>query len=404
MGRATPERSKILLISSNFPPVTGGASTVYENICRKSGGRVVALTAERDYTTGKRLEGVQVYAATAGHPVHRIELLRPLAPGAAGGGGSKWRDLRLMAAVLWRVSAICFTDKVRVVCLGDLVYGGWLAFPLKYLLGRKVVIYVHGEEITTASGGGVFDAWRRRFLAHADSVVAVSRFTADALVRLMGVKPTKITLISNGVDLAKFAPSAEPAAAHPATRPPSRRIILTVGRLVPRKGMDRLIEAMPSVLSRCPEAHLLVAGHGPQRAELEQIVDDLGLQDHVTFLGRVADAELKQLYERADVFALPNREMPDGDTEGFGLVFLEANAFGTPVVAGSVGGAIDAVTDGVNGLVVNGDRASEVAHALCRVLLEPDLRARLSGGAIKVARESDWSIRVRQFLDLCDRL
>ena len=397
------KRSKILLISSNFPPVTGGASTVYENICRKGGGRVIALAPRRDYTTGNTLEGAEAYDATAGHPVHRLELLRPLAPGAAGGGGSKLRDLRLMAAVLWRVAGICVADKVRTVCLGDLVYGGWLVFPLRYLLGRKVVIYVHGEEITTASAGGMFDEQRSRFLAHAHAVVAVSRFTVDVLVQRMQVDPAKIELISNGVDLEKFASSPAPAERF-APGPPGKRIVLTVGRLIPRKGFDRLIQAMPAVLQRCPDAHLLVAGDGPQRLELEEIARRLGLTDHVSFLGRVSDAQLNQLYEGCEVFALPNREMPDGDTEGFGLVFLEANAFAKPVVAGRVGGAVDAVTDGVNGLAVDGDSAAEISDALCRILLDQTLYAQLSAGALKVARQSDWSHRVRQFLDFCERL
>jgi len=401
---AMSERGKILLVSSNFPPVTGGSATVYENLCLKGGGRVIALAARRDYITGQTLD-YAAYDAAAGAMVQRVDLLRPLTPEATAGGGSKWRDLRLMATVLRRIIDICLKEKVRVVCLGDLVYGGWLAFPLRYMFGRKVVVYVHGEEITTESAGGLFDRQRGRFLAHAHGIVAVSRFTRDEIVRRMHVDPAKIELISNGVDLQKFVAAKRSSASAPAAvGPPGKRRLLTVGRLIPRKGFDRLIQAMPRLLERCPDAHLLVAGDGPQRGELEQLAADLQLTDHLTFLGRVSDDELNRLYEAAEVFALPNREMPDGDTEGFGLVFLEANAFGKPVVAGCAGGAVDAVTNGVNGLTVNGDSAVEVADAICRILLEPDLYRELSAGAAKVAGASDWPLRVRQFLDYCDGL
>jgi phosphatidylinositol alpha-1,6-mannosyltransferase len=177
-----------------------------------------------------------------------------------------------------------------------------------------------------------------------------------------------------------------------------------VGRLVARKGADRLIEAMPQIVRVCPDVHLLIAGDGPMRSKLEGLIQSLNLQRSVTLLGAVSDRDLDDLYALAEVFALPNREMPDGDTEGFGLVFLEANACGKPVVAGLAGGAPDAVTDQINGLTVDGNSVDAVAHAVNALFTDKDLYARLSQGALMVARRSGWESRAADFLGLCGQL
>lgn len=398
----------VLLVSSTFPPVTGGSAIVYENICRCAGGRVIALAPSRDYLTGLPLTGVADYDRQAGFPIHRIALLRPVNVARRAGRLSAMRaavdDVLLMLQILLRTVQTARRSRVRTICLGDLVYGGWLLFPLKYLFGYKVIFYVHGEEVTTQSGGGLFDRWRARFLAHADAVIAVSQFTRDALERLMQVDPAKVTLIPNGVNLERFQVRAAPPGLSARYGVADKRVLLSVGRLVPRKGSDHLIEAMPDILRACPDLHLLVAGEGPLRTRLEDLIRSLRLQDSVTLLGAVSDEDLDGLYALAHAFALPNRTMPDGDTEGFGLVFLEANACGKPVVAGQAGGAPDAVSDQVNGLTVDGNSIAAIAHAVTSLFTDEKLHARLSQGALTVARRSSWESRAADFLGLCERL
>lgn len=389
-----------LIVSSNFPPVRGGAATVYENLCRFSNGAIQAMSASLSYETGTAHVGVEHYDASAPFRIHRMKLLRP----AQAGKPSKVKDLALMAKVLWRIGVVARRERIRVICLGDLVYGGWLVYPLKRLFRYGTILYIHGEEITVRSGGGLFDLWRARFLAQADAVVCVSRFTQEALANRMGVERNKIALIENGVDTERFRPGdpdPELVARHGWT---GQRLILSVGRLVRRKGFDKLIEAMPIVLDQCKNAHLAVIGEGPLRAELQASIQQRGLARHVSLLGAANDSELPALYAAAELFALPNREMPDGDTEGFGLVFLEANACGKPVVAGRAGGAVDAVKDGVNGLLVNGESPEEIARAILRLLNDEALRSRLSAGGLAAAKQADWRLRAAQFLQLCDRL
>jgi phosphatidylinositol alpha-1,6-mannosyltransferase len=183
-----------------------------------------------------------------------------------------------------------------------------------------------------------------------------------------------------------------------------RPVLLTVSRLYARKGIDRVIQSLPAVLRRIPDLVYLVVGDGGYRPELEQLVSRHELGANVVFAGAVPDYELTDHYSLGDVFIMANREMPDGETEGFGLVFLEANACGLPVIAGKAGGSVDAVTDQVNGLVVDGDDVAAIGAAVIALFDDAALRERLRDGGTEVASASGWERRVDQFLRFCDRL
>jgi phosphatidylinositol alpha-1,6-mannosyltransferase len=149
----------------------------------------------------------------------------------------------------------------------------------------------------------------------------------------------------------------------------------------------------------CVPAYLVV-GDGPYRAALEAIAAERGMTDKVAFAGAVAEEELVDHYALGDVFVMPNRRLANGDTEGFGLVFLEANACGLPVIAGSDGGSIDAVRDGVNGLLVDGHSVDAIARAMLELRRDPALRARLRAGGLEAAAAADWRHKAQAFLGL----
>jgi phosphatidylinositol alpha-1,6-mannosyltransferase len=129
-----------------------------------------------------------------------------------------------------------------------------------------------------------------------------------------------------------------------------KRVILSVSRLVERKGVDKVIEALPFVLERCPNALYVVVGDGPYRERLMELAQEKGIADKVLFAGRVPD--IRPFYRACDVFVLPTREGRKGDIEGLGLVYLEAAACGKPVVASLVGGVADAVVPNETALIV----------------------------------------------------
>lgn len=400
---------KCLLVTRAFPPVVGGSATVYGNLARCAEGAVVVLAPFLDGQSGRELVGWQEHDRAAGFRVFRTPLLRA-PPGRPGSRlRALWqllsRDMPLMLRVLTRVARIVRRERVAVVVIGEVVYGGWLAGPCRFLLRRKVVLYIHGEELTIDRRPvTIAQALRGVHLRLAHAIVTVSRFGQHALTDRYGVEPGKIELITNGIDLDRFQPRPGDPTLRERYGLRDKRILLTVGRLSARKGMDRVIEALPAVLSRHPDVHYLIVGEGAYRAHLARLAAELGLADHVTFAGSVSDRALLEHYAIADVFVMPHRQLASGDTEGFGVVFLEANACGVPVVAGMAGGAADAVQNDVNGLTVDGEDVRAIAQAIVRILADPALRERLRAGGLARARQADCHHKTAQFLDLCRRL
>jgi phosphatidylinositol alpha-1,6-mannosyltransferase len=313
-------------------------------------------------------------------------------------------DLLIRVSLVRELRRIVRADRINTVCIGELVASGWLTTVCRHLFGLKTITYVHGEEVSTRIPYDTDGRRRRRSLAATDGIVAVSRFTRDTLIDTMGVPPAKIELISNGVDLTRFNPRPKRADLLARYGLEGRRILLTVGRLYERKGMDKVIESLPRVLEQLNGIAYLVVGDGPYRPALEAMAARFGVHDNVVFAGAVADTELVDHYALADVFIMANREMPDGDTEGFGLVFLEANACAIPVIAGLSGGSTDAVTNEINGLTVDGNDPAQIAAAILRLFGDAELRQRLIASGLEVAQRSGWDQKVSQFLQFCDRI
>lgn len=399
--------ARSILVSSHFPPLRGGAGVVYDQICRHLAGRVTALSAGRDYATNLPIAASVEFDAQAPYRMVRLPLLRPPYRQQRSRLASLLAVLVIDLPILMRTLAVaawvCRRQRARIVCIGDLISLGWMVWPLRYVLRLKVMFYIHGEEASVA-GAGLLFRLRRSSLGRAHAIVAVSAFTRDLLVTRLGVDPGKILVLSNGVDLDRFRPGPVDRATIEAFGATDGRLILGVGRLIERKGFDTLIDALPAVLARVPDVRCLIAGEGPLQAELERRVREANLSGRVRLLGAVADRALLALYRRAEIFAMPNRTTATGDTEGFGLVFLEANACGKPVVAGRAGGAVEAITDGCNGVLVDGESHEEVAAALIRLLTDAAFYAQLSAGACARAAANGWDSRAEAYQSLCDAL
>jgi phosphatidyl-myo-inositol dimannoside synthase len=313
-------------------------------------------------------------------------------------------DLPLYARILWAAYRQIRRHDINVVCMGELVSGGWLGVALKRLLGCRLLFYIHGEEVTTDTAGRLGGDRRQHYLAVADRVISVSSFTSAALEREMGVPPEKIALIPNGVDTARFSPAPLNPALLARWQITDHPLVLTVGRLVPRKGMDMAIHAMLRVVDKHPRARHLIVGDGPYRAELSQLIQQLGLQEHVHLVGALPFNEVLDLFLSCQVFLMPNRTMPDGDTEGFGLVFREANACGKPAVGGRAGGAVDAIDDGQTGYLVDGTNPDDIAQKVILLLDDPALAARMGQQGLTTARYNDVKAVAGRFLDVCESL
>ncbi|WP_207060987.1 glycosyltransferase [Motiliproteus sp. SC1-56] len=395
-----------LLVTSIFPPINGGSAVVYEKLAYYSpGSRMMVLAPKYHCATREALEGWQEFDLRVPYPVARLNLLRPWVLEAK----SLWHslflilthDMPLRARVLFTTLSLIRKHKVKVLCIGELNSLSWLGSLCRSLTGVKVVNYIHGEEVTTETVYRRFGRKRKRYLHQADAVVAVSQFTKRYLLEHYGLSAEKVRLIPNGVDVEQFVPGEKPALLLQRYGLEGKRVLLTVGRLVPRKGIDKTIEALPMLVKRMPDLHYLIVGTGPYRAELERLVDEHKMRTHVTFAGRVSEDELVLHYQLCDLFLMPNREMPDKDTEGFGLVFLEANACQKPVVGGLAGGAVEAVRNGYNGLSVDGNSPQEIADVIERIFSEPGLSEHLADNGLTLARGSSFQFCAKEFQKLC---
>jgi phosphatidylinositol alpha-1,6-mannosyltransferase len=210
--------------------------------------------------------------------------------------------------------------------------------------------------------------------------------------------------IAPGIDTEHFAPtdSSELTSELGLT---DKKVIVSVGRLVHRKGQDVLIEAMPHLLKEIPDAHLVLIGEGPYRGYLETRVKNLGIDSKVTFIGRITYVDLPRYICLGEVFVMPSRSRLAGlEVEGLGIVYLEASACGLPVIAGNSGGAPDAVVQGVTGLVVNGKDQHVVAMSIATLLNDQE-KAREMGRkgrewVIDQWRWEIWSEKFRELLKL----
>ena len=276
----------------------------------------------------------------------------------------------------------------------DLLYcGHWRSTGIAARLAatglKRKPVYIqaiHGSEVLYLLRPGFRSKLHTRLFAwvisHARCLVALGSYQADILQRL-GLDRERVFTSPEGVDLSLFDKVDHSVVENLRARLAltSKRVILTVGRLVERKGHDIVIRALPAIVEQVPTATYLIVGNGPNETALRRLVHEVGLDpERVRFCGRVPTEQLTAYYSLCDAFVMPNREV-GSDTEGFGIVFIEAGACRKPCIGGRSGGAGDAIIHGETGILVNSNSPREVAEATVSLLNDPRLSARLGAAA-----------------------
>jgi phosphatidyl-myo-inositol dimannoside synthase len=260
-------------------------------------------------------------------------------------------------------------------------------FPLGFLgpsLGIPYALVVHGAETSVPGRIPALSRAMRAVISRARLAICAGEYPASEVRRICGEEAPPVVVVPPGVDTGRFRPcdpDERSKARHGLALPNDALVVSSVSRLVPRKGMDALIEAAAGLAPSFPDLHLVIGGDGRDRARLSRLASARNAP--VVFLGRVDDETLPHLYAAADVFAMACRDRWLGlEQEGFGIVFLEAASCGVPQVAGRSGGSVDAVVDGETGIVVD-DPADpgDVAVALRTLLSDPDARHRMGEAA-----------------------
>lgn len=399
--------SKCLLVTTHYRPLVGGAQMVYDALASAVPQRFTVLTSQKDYTSGREVPNWRAFDSQASYQIERLPKVRPNLKEGNVSLASRLA-LHLDAWKIRRDLKRTIKQNLReghydAICIGAIDALGYLLPWIRKNFSIPVILYTHGEEICQQAFNDRAEKRRRAVLQGADGIVAVSSFTKKIIAEKYGVAAAKIETITNGVDIQRFSTPT-----HECVRKDlgigEGPLVVAVGRLVARKGFDKLIHSWVRVKDAVSTGSMVIGGVGPMEGPLREMIEKKGLEDSVQLLGMVPDDLLPSLYAAADLFAMPNRTMPDGDTEGFGLVFLEAAAAGTPAVGGKAGGVPDAIIDHRTGVLVDGENEAEIAKEIIGLLNDDKRRAAMG----KAAREHDmtqgWDAKAQQFLDFVDRL
>ncbi|HEX8769014.1 MAG TPA: glycosyltransferase family 4 protein [Jatrophihabitans sp.] len=355
----------LLIVTNDFPPRQGGIQSFVHQLARR-------LPADRLAVYTSNYPGAAAFDAEQDFPVrrHPSGLLVPT-PDA--------RRRILQARADFGSTAVWFGASAPL---------GLLSGALRQAGVQRIVASSHGHEAGWAMLPGARQALRR-IGSQVDVVTYLAEYTRRQVAGGFGPQATLVQL-APGVDLDTFNPAVSGAAVRQRHGLAGRPVVVCVSRLVPRKGQDVLIQAMPAILAEVPEAALLIVGGGRYEQRLRALATETGVSDRVVFTGPAPAAELAEHFAAGNVFAMPCRTRRLGlDVEGLGIVCLEASAAGLPVVAGNSGGAPEAVQPGITGEVVDGRDVAAVARQVSRLLSDRQ-RAAAMGSAGRRWTEQSW--------------
>ena len=344
---------KVLFVTNDFGPRAGGIETFIIGLIER---RAFASTIVYTSKQANSQEYDQMWEKKYG-----VKVIRDSS-----------RILLPTPRVARRISALIKAEGISVAAFGAAAPLGLLAHSMKRSGIVRIVALTHGHEVWWAKVFP-FNLLLRRIGTGVDSLTYLGEYTRQMISRpLTQSAKSAMIKIAPGIDTDHFSPRNS-ANLRQSLQLSQKKVIVCVARLVHRKGQDKLIDAMPSILESISNAHLLIVGQGPYQQKLVKRVKKLGLEESVTFVGRINYEKLPEYICAGDLFAMPSRSRFGGlEVEGLGIAYLEASACGLPVIAGSSGGAPDAVVDGKSGVVVNGTDITAIAKTVIKFLRDPE--------------------------------
>ena len=373
----------VLFVTNDFGPRAGGIETfVIGLIERRPFGSTIVYTSSQEGSADYDAQWLRKYGVVVIRDRAKILLPTP--------------------RVAFNLARIIKERDIKVAAFGAAAPLALLSASMKRAGVTKTVALTHGHEVWWAKV--LPFTWAiRRIGSTVDTLTYLGEFTQHAISQSLSASAGKAMVkIAPGIDVDHFAP-VDSTQLRKELNLEGKKVIVSVGRLVHRKGQDHLIESMPQILKSIPDAHLLMVGKGPYLEHLAKLVAINKLENHVSFIGRIQYEDLPKFICAGDVFAMPSRSRLAGlEVEGLGIVYLEASSCGLPVIAGSSGGAPDAVIDGVTGFVVDGTDNEQIAKAAIELLNDPE-KAQQMGTAgrqwiIDNWRWEIWSARFNELL------
>ena len=377
---------KILLVTNDFGPRTGGIETFVIGLLERiTGHEVTVFTSQQGETSEYDQQWLDKFGVRVIRD--RSKILLP-----------SWRVTRA-------VKKVVESHNIEIVVFGAAAPLALMSSALRKSGVKKIIALTHGHEVWWAKIFP-FNIAIKRIGKGVDHLTYLGEFTRQAISKALTDKSIKeMVKIAPGIDTAHFIPQPDGMQKRKELGLQDKKIIISVGRLVHRKGQDKLIEAMPDVLRKIPNAHLLIVGEGSYKNHLEKLVNKLSLKENITFAGRIMYDRLPSFLSAADLFAMPSRSRFFGlEVEGLGIVYLEASACGIPVLAGNSGGAPDAVLEGVTGFCVDGTNVAEIASAVIEICSDAERASHMgAAGRNWIVDQWRWDLWSKEFNELLVR-
>ncbi|WP_414828131.1 glycosyltransferase family 4 protein [Alteromonas sp. H39] len=348
--------TKALVLTENFPPIDGGSGRwFWELYSRLSRGDYLIMAHTED--------GAEEFDRTHDLNVIRYPLRNP-EWGLKSLSGLKfyWRSLM---ALKKQVKA----HDVKIVHCGRVIHEGVTAWLLNLLTGTPYLCYVHGEDVETAATSREQAMLVKQVCKRASVLVCNSENSKNLVTSLGFAEDSKCVVLHPGVDESRFSVAPPDNEFRRQMGWENKHVLLTVGRLQQRKGQDMMIQAMPDILKQYPNIHYVVVGRGDSERMLRDLVASHELGQHVDIITDADDDMLIKLYQQCDTFILPNRTI-GSDIEGFGMVLVEAQACGKPVIAGDSGGTRETMKLHETGCIIDCSTPESVANGVCESLTE----------------------------------
>lgn len=365
-----PRATRVLLVTNDFGPRAGGIETFIIGLLEGlKKCEVIVYTSKQEHTGAYDRRWLRDFGVRVIRDRTRVLLPTP--------------------RVILKLRKLIKSNGIEVIWFGAAAPLGIAAKWLRISRVKRLIALTHGHEVWWSKLPPF--SWLLKFAGkNIDYFGYLGAYTAKQISRV--VPERKLIRIAPGIDTKHFR--RRKTNLKLALKLGTSPTIISVGRLVHRKGQDRLIQALPQIKREIPDVKLLLVGEGPYKQELERITEQLRLSENVRFIGRVSYAKLPEYLCVGDLFAMPARSRLFGlEVEGLGIVYLEAAACGLPVIVGNSGGASDAVKDKKTGFVVDGNDIEEIALRITYLLKNRNIRKMMGSAGVKFTNQ-EWRLQV----------
>ncbi len=377
-----------LLITNDFPPTVSGISTLFYNIWK--------LLPAEDWSVLTPITGQDKdFDGISAINTFRYRYLNSASIFA--------KIINQLVLFIYAGRTIIFKKTGMLHC-GQLLSSGSIGLLFKKAAGLPYCLWVYGDETKDIYRGNVFSKYIvDGIIRNAYKIISISSYVTKEFLDF-GVSPERIVEILPAVDPYQFSGNEKNEQFIESYNLRNKKVILTVSRLARRKGHEAVLYALKKVKEKLTDIAYLIVGKGPEEDRLRSLSKSLGLEGEVIFAGHVPDNVLADYYNLCDIFVMPNREDP-GSTdsiEGFGIVFLEANACGKPVIGGRSGGVVDgAIEDGINGFLVDPLDTDQLAEKIVCLLTDVDLYKQISENSVqRVRKHFLWEDRAKLLTEI----